>query len=121
MGQSLLMFNSRDELLRLDVGKIVYFEGDGNYTNIVTVNKLKSTVCMNLSHMVIFLASELGSDAAAFVRIGKRFIINTNYIYQINVQKQHLVLSDFDHFAFKIGVSKVALKKLKDVMLNNKK
>ena len=27
-----LFFNSRDELLRLDISKIVYFESDGNYT-----------------------------------------------------------------------------------------
>lgn len=26
-----LFFNSRDELLRLDISKIVYFESDGNY------------------------------------------------------------------------------------------
>ena len=30
-----LFFNSRDELLRLDISKIVYFESDGNYTNII--------------------------------------------------------------------------------------
>ena len=121
MAHNILMFNSRDELLRLDISKIVYFEGDGNYTNIMTVNKLKGTVCMNLSHMVIFLASELGPDAGIFVRLGKRFIINVNYIYQLNVQKQYLVLSDYDHFAFKIGVSKDALKKLKDLMLTSQK
>ena len=120
MAQNIVMFNSRDELLRLDISKIVYFEGDGNYTNIMTVNKLKGTVCMNLSHTEIFLASQLGSDAAFFIRLGKRFIINTSYIYQINIQKQHLILSDYDHFAFKIGVSKEALKKLKDLMLRPK-
>ena len=34
-----LFFNSRDELLRLDISKIVYFESDGNYTNIILTNK----------------------------------------------------------------------------------
>ena len=29
-----LYFNCRDEFLRLDVEKIVYFESDGNYTDI---------------------------------------------------------------------------------------
>ena len=30
--QEFLYLNSRDELLRLDINKIVYFEGEGNYT-----------------------------------------------------------------------------------------
>ena len=33
--QEFLYLNSRDELLRLDINKIVYFEGEGNYTYIV--------------------------------------------------------------------------------------
>ena len=28
---NLIFFNSRDELLRIDISKIVYFEADGNY------------------------------------------------------------------------------------------
>ena len=42
-----LFFNSRDELLRLDISKIVFFEGEGNYTSIVSANNLKGVVCIN--------------------------------------------------------------------------
>ena len=45
-----LYVNTRDELLRLDCSRIVYMEGDGNYPNIVFVNKLNAPVCMHLSH-----------------------------------------------------------------------
>jgi DNA-binding LytR/AlgR family response regulator len=117
MTQKLVFFNSRDTLLRLDVSKIVYFEGDGNYTYIVTVNKLRPSVCMNLSEMEKALASQLGDDAKTFMRIGKRFIINMQFVYQINVLKQQLILSDYDHFAFQVNISKEALKKMKDLML----
>lgn len=116
-----LFFNSRDELLRIDISKIVYFEADGNYTNIMTVNKLKGTVCMNLGEMERNLAEQLGEGASIFMRIGKRFIINMNYIYQIHVLKQHLILSDYDHFAFQITISKEALKKMKDLVLLNRR
>ena len=116
-----LFFNNRDELLRLDIAKIVYFEADGNYTNIMTVNKLKGSVCMNLGEMERNLSEQLGDDASMFMRIGKRFIINMSYIYQINVLKQHLILSDYDHFAFQITISKDALKKIKDLVLDNRR
>lgn len=112
-----IFFNSRDELLRIDVSKIVYFEADGNYTDIVMVNKLRAAVCMNLGEMEKAIAAQIGDEAKTFMRIGKRFIINIRYVYSINVLKQQLVLSDYDHFAFQVNISKDALKKMKDLML----
>ncbi len=112
-----IFFNSRDELQRIDVDKIVYFESSGNYTDIVMVNKLRSAVCMNLGEMEDMLASQLGEESKMFMRIGRRFIINMNYVYQINVLKQQLILSDYDHFAFQVSISKDALKKMKELML----
>lgn len=112
-----IFFNSRDELLRIDVSKIVYFEADGNYTDIVMVNKLRAAVCMNLGEMEKAIAAQIGDEAKTFIRIGKRFIINMRYVYSINVLKQQLVLSDYDHFAFQVNISKDALKKMKDLML----
>lgn len=114
-------FNSREELLRIEITKIVYFESNGNYTNVVTTNKLRSCVSMNLGNMERALADQLADQAAMFVRIGKRFIINQHFIYKIDIAKQQLVLSDFDHFAFQIPVSKEALRKLKGLMTTSRK
>lgn len=114
-----IFFNSRDELQRIDVSKVVYFEADGNYTDIVMINKLRAAVCMNLGEMEKVLALQLGDDCRNLIRIGKRFIINMNYVYQINVLKQQLILSDYDHFAFQVSISKDALKKMKELMLHN--
>ena len=113
----LIFFQSRDELLRINVSKIVYFEANGNYTDIITVNKLRGSVCMNLGEMERALDEQLGERSKTFMRIGKRFIINMQYVYQINVLKQQLVLSDYDHFAFQVTISKEALRKMKDLMI----
>ena len=112
-----VFFNSRDELQRIEVSKIVYFEADGNYTNIVMVNKLKASVCMNLGEMEKVLAEQLKDESLHFMRIGKRFIINMQYVYSINVLKQQLILSDYDHFAFQVSISKEALRAMKNLML----
>ena len=112
-----VFFNSRDELQRIEVSKIVYFEADGNYTDIVMVNKLRASIFMNLGEMERALAAQIGDEAKMFMRIGKRFIINMRYVYSINVLKQQLVLSDYDHFAFQVSISKEALKKMKELML----
>lgn len=115
--KQLIYFNSRDELSRIDIDKIAYIEGDGNYTNVVMTNKLKVVLGMNLTQMEKTLAERLGNRAAMFMRIGKRFIINMNYVFQVNVAKQRLVLSDLQGFAFQLPVSKEALKKIKELVL----
>ena len=112
-----VFFNSRDELQRIEVSKIVYLEADGNYTTIVMVNKLHASVCINLGEMEKALAMQIGDESKHFMRIGKRFIVNLQYVYSINVLKQQLILSDYDHFAFQISISKDALRKMKELML----
>lgn len=118
---NLVYFNSRDELLRVDMLKVVYIEASANMTEIVTVNKLKACVSMNLVAMEHFLEKQRGDLASVFVRIGKRYIVNLNYIYRINLRAQVLVLSDNDHFVFHLNISKEALKKLRELMLQIKK
>lgn len=115
-----LFFNSRDKLLRIDVSKIVYFEGDGNYTYLVTANKHKVCLSINLAHTEEALASQLGEKAKRYMRIGKRFIVNMSYIYQVDIQKQVLMLSDCEHFLFQLPVSKEALKTVKELVIKAK-
>lgn len=109
--------NTRDELLRFDYSKIVYMEGDGNYTNIVLINKQKASVCMTLSELQRLLSENLKERASIFARVGKRFIINLTFVYQISVPRQVLTVTDGVHFAFQFGISKEALRQLKTIMV----
>lgn len=110
-----LYLNSRDEFFRVDISKIVYFESDGNYTNIILNNKMKATVWMSLVQMQSILNDSLKDAAGIFARVGKRHIINLNFVYQIAILKQKLSLSDGENFEYSINVSKDALKKLRDM------
>ena len=110
-----LVLNSRDELYRIDVSCIVYFEADGNYTNVVLSNGTKGTLGMNLAQMQRVLGESLKESAAIFARVGKRHIVNLNYIYCIAVLKQQLALSDGSRFMYWLNISKEALKKLKEL------
>lgn len=118
MAAEFLYFNTRDELIRLECVNIVYMEGDGNYTHIVMVNKLKVSVSMNLSEVQRLVSERLRERASIFARIGKRFIVNLRFIYQINVLRQVLTVSDGIHFAFQLGISKEALRQLKTLMVD---
>ena len=120
MEKQRLIFNSRDEMLRIDVSRIVYFEADGNYTYIVTCNKIKSAVCMNLGQMEDVLAERLKEKKSIFARIGKKYIVNLGFVYKINPLKKQLVLTDFTNFVYQLDVSKEALKSLKEIMVQIK-
>ena len=115
-----MIFNSRDELLRINTDRIVYFEANGNYTTIVMTNKVKSSVRLNLCEMEQELSKRLKAKSVIFARIGKRFIVNLNFVYQIQPLKKRLIMTDCKNFTFSMEVSKDALKKLKDVILKLK-
>jgi DNA-binding LytR/AlgR family response regulator len=113
-----LYLNSRDEFYRIDITKIVYFEADGNYTNVVLNNKVKGTVCMNLARMQQILSTNLQKSASIFVRIGKKYIINVTYVYHIAILRQTLELSDGENFNYSLNISKDALKGLREMFVN---
>ena len=114
-----LYLNSRDEFFRVDISKIVYFESEGNYTNIILNNKMMATICMNLARMQEILNRSLNDDAAVFARIGKRHIINLTYVYHIAILSQILVLSDGENFEYQLQISKDALKRLRDMYVSD--
>lgn len=114
-----LFLNSRDEFLRIDIANIVYFEADGNYTNIVSVNRLKGVVCTNLAQMQKYLSDKLREEATIFARVGKKYIINLKYVYSINTLRQQVILSDGATFSYQLTIGKEALKELKQIFIEN--
>lgn len=112
-----LFINSRDELLRLDISKIIYLEADGNYTNIYSANKLKSVVCMTLGKIQELINFRIKDQATLFARVGKKHIVNLRYVHSINTIRQKLILSDDYIFTYQLDVSKDALKMLKSVFV----
>ncbi|MDE6295034.1 MAG: LytTR family transcriptional regulator DNA-binding domain-containing protein [Muribaculaceae bacterium] len=112
-----LYLNSRDEFFRVDITKIVYFESEGNYTNIFLNNKMKATICINLARMQEIINENLREAGTTFARIGKRHIVNLAYVYKIAILRQTLTLSDGENFEYNISISKDALKKLREMYI----
>lgn len=114
-----LFLNSRDEMYRVNISGIVYFEADGNYTRFTMCNGLQGVVCMNLTQMKDVLSVRLGETAGMFARIGKSYIINLTYVFQIAILRQQLVLSDGKTFSYQLSLSKDALRKLRELYINS--
>jgi len=114
-----IIFNNRNELIRINPLKVMYYEAYGNYSYAMFGNKIKVMLPVGLTDMERILTQQLKEKARTFLHIGKRFIVNTEYILQVNVAKQQLLLSDMvAPTAFNLPVSKEALKKIKNMYLN---
>ncbi len=114
---SVLYFNTRDELVRVDLRRVGYFKADRNYTDVYFLNGYHVTLPTSLSAIEQMLNDErLAGRIVPFVRIGRSLIVNIAHIVHINVLRQQLVLSDLQSpSVLKVEVQKEALKKLKEL------
>ncbi len=118
---SYLYFNTRDELTRINLYDVAYFEADGNYTHVILMNGCKTTILVSLSTIEHLIDNQLAGKVRFFVRIGRSYIVNSNHIFQINVLKQKLILTDVSSTnVFTLNISKEALKALKELYTQKK-
>lgn len=116
-----LLFQTRDELIKVDLSCVVYFESDGNYTKVVFLNECSIIVLTNLGNIEKLLDENLSGKVNMFIRIGRQYIINSKMIFRIDILHQHLILSDCLHRAmFTLSVGKEALKNLKTLYIEQK-
>lgn len=100
----------------LDTG-IVYISSDGSYTTMKLINGEEYTFSFNLSAFEKIIEQQLKDHASIFIRVGRNLVINSNFIYVININKQELILADTKTSAkFILHVSKEALKVLKSLV-----
>ena len=100
----------------LDTG-IVYISSDGSYTTMKLINGEEYTFSFNLSAFEKIIEQQLKDHASIFIRVGRSLVINSNFIYVININKQELTLADTKTSAkFILHVSKEALKVLKSLV-----
>ena len=114
---NILYFNTRDEMLRVDLRKVLYFKADRNYTDVYFVNGVHVTLPTGSMSIEQMLENDkLRGRTMPFVRLGRSLIVNISYILHINVLKQELTLSDMSMPGCqRITVAKEALRKLKEL------
>lgn len=111
-----LIISTSIDLVRIAPDKIVYISSDGNYSTLVQTDNEVRMLSYQLGQIETMISSQLGSDGNVFIRIGKSIIINSSYIYYINIPRQKLILSDAASFSHSVTASKEALKQLKELL-----
>lgn len=112
--ETTLYFNTRDELIKVRLDRVAYFEADANYCHVMFINGAKATLLTSLVNIEQLLADRFKDESPLFIRIGKKYIVNKQYIFQINVLRQRLILTDYvTPNVMELAISKEALKNLK--------
>lgn len=112
-----LCLNSRDELYMLDLDKVAYIEASGNYSRIVYVEGMQIVVTLGLSKVEELIKQSMVKTAISpFVRLGRSYIINQNYLTHINVVRQRLTLSDCMEHTHVLEIPKALLRSYKDLI-----
>jgi DNA-binding LytR/AlgR family response regulator len=109
-----LIIKTRDELLRIKIGQILYFEADRNYTKLLLSNGIQFTFAINIGKIEEILEKQVTGSKDILIRVGKSHIINKNHILQINLPKQRLLLLTAEGKPKELVISKDPLKALKD-------
>lgn len=109
-----LIISRTSELYRFPIDKIVYMAADGNYTNIFLLDGKKVFICLQLGKIMKLMDEQLDTgDLHPFAKT-KSYIINLDYLFSIDLQKQNLVLSNSDGFSQTLSLSRENLKRIKD-------
>ncbi|MDR2918139.1 MAG: LytTR family transcriptional regulator [Tannerella sp.] len=111
-----LIIKTRDEFLRIKINDILYLEADRNYTKLMLTEGIQFTFAINIGKIEEMFERQVLESKKMLVRVGKSFIINKNYILQINLPKQKLLLLTPGGKPRELVVSKEPLKMLKDTL-----
>ena len=113
-----LIIKTRDELLRIRIEQILYYEADRNYTKLILNNGIQFTFAINIGKIEEILENQVTGCKMILMRVGKSHIINKNHILQINLPRQKLLLLTAEGKARELIISKDPLKVLKDSLEN---
>jgi DNA-binding LytR/AlgR family response regulator len=109
-----LMIKTRDELLRINIERILYFEADRNYTKLLLAEGIQFTFAVNIGKIEEMLAVQISNPDTILIRVGKSYIVNKKHILQINLPKQKLLLLAGESKPRELTIPKDPLRALKD-------
>ena len=70
-------------------------------------------VSFQLGQLEDLIGDQLGDAGNSFIRLGRGLIINSNFVYSIDITKQKLILSDCSGCYHELSASREVLIKLK--------
>ncbi len=104
------------------VDNIAYILADGNYTKIVYITGMQVTLSLGITKVERIISDSYpATTICPFVRLGRSVIINQKYLYNINLLKHRLQLTDGEHECLTLQMPKQILKDYKTLITKSTK
>mgnify|MGYP002624555290 CR=1 FL=1 len=113
-----LIINNRDELVILTLDHIAAIVAEGNCVKLLYLTGMKQrTLTIGITKFYDMIRGAYNnSPACPFVKLGRSVIINQIFLYDINILRQVIILSD-DTQNLQVTVPKQLLRQYRDMIL----
>ena len=106
------------ELFALDLEKVMYLEADDHYTIVYYSSGIHFMLPFGLSKVEEAISDEEIAGNIYLLRFCRKYIVNINYIYHVNVMKQIIQLYDNRGDSHSLHIPKPILRNLLEKMKN---
>lgn len=93
MNRPSLRLSTHDELYVIDLDEVLYFQADDHYSNVYYASGANFMVPFGLSKVEAAIG-EVPEASMHMLRLGRKYIVNTNRIFRISTIKSMLYLAD---------------------------
>ncbi len=108
-----IVISKGTELFMIPARRLVYISSDGNYSNAVTQDGRSILLSYQLGQLEDIISEQLSETGFDFIRLGRKLIVNMDYVHYIDTARQQLILSDCVSCRHELTASKEVLVKLK--------
>lgn len=113
--QNRLCFSVYGELYVVDLDIVLFFQADDHYTHVYYTSGTHFMIPFGLSKVEAALTERL-AHKNNFVRLGRKYIVNTCRVFHVNVAKQVLLLTDDHGTNHSLHLPKPVLRLLMDML-----
>lgn len=110
-----LCLSLHGELYVVDLDDVMCFMADDHYTHVYSSRGNNFMVPFSLARIEEKIQAK-HSDRKNLARLGRKYIININSIYHVNIMKQSVSLADNHGKVMTMNLSKAVLRSLIDIM-----
>lgn len=105
-----LCLGAHDELYLINLDIVLYFQADDHYVHVFYTTGTTFMISFGLSKIETILSEQYASGQSPFLRLGRKYIINTRYLFHINTVKQIILLTDAHGNNHSLHISKPVLR-----------
>ena len=106
-----LCLGGHDEMYVINLEMVMYFQADDHYSHVFYATGATFMVSYGLSHIETFIAEQYPLQSN-FLRLGRKYVVNTSFLFHINTVKQIVLLTDLNGASHSLHIAKPVLRDL---------